>query len=347
MELVDIVDENNKLTGQVEERWVAYEKGLWRRTVSCWIMNEEGEILLQKRSGDKKRNPNKWAKTGGQVDSGETVENAIFREVKEELGIEIPKEQIEVEDIYKDNNKNRRFSYNFIFVVNHKIEDYKLQKEEVTEVKYVTIEEMELIKKNNDLNYTFCSWNDDDFNREINLLKDKRKQILESKILIRKVRYEDIEKIVDINIKDWKKVYKGIIDDNTLDNLDRNAKIKKWREHYNIGNVIVAEENGIILGYCRYDTNAVFENSDIDSEIIAIYVDYDKLGSGVGRKLVEYVMKDLKNKNKTKMILWCLEKNKDARRFYEKMGGKLIQGEKYFDKDGKKYKEVGYVYDIK
>ena len=29
------------------------------------------------------------------------------------------------------------------------------------------------------------------------------------------------------------------------------------------------------------------------------------------------------------------------------MGGKLIQGEKYFDKDGKKYKEVGYVYDIK
>lgn len=54
MELVDIVDENNKLTGQVEERWVAYEKGLWRRTVSCWIMNEEGEILLQKRARDKK-----------------------------------------------------------------------------------------------------------------------------------------------------------------------------------------------------------------------------------------------------------------------------------------------------
>ena len=35
MELVDIVDENNNLTGQVEDRWVAYEKGLWRRVVSC------------------------------------------------------------------------------------------------------------------------------------------------------------------------------------------------------------------------------------------------------------------------------------------------------------------------
>lgn len=81
MELVDIVDENNKLTGQVEERWVANEKGLWRRTVSCWIMNEKGEVLLQKRTSNKKRNPDKWAKTGGQVEAGETVEEAIFREV--------------------------------------------------------------------------------------------------------------------------------------------------------------------------------------------------------------------------------------------------------------------------
>ena len=72
MELIDIVDENNKLTGQVEDRWVAYKKGLWRRTVSCWIMNEKGEVLLQKRTANKVRNPNKWAKTGGQVDSGET-----------------------------------------------------------------------------------------------------------------------------------------------------------------------------------------------------------------------------------------------------------------------------------
>lgn len=82
MELIDIVDENNNLTGQIEERWTAYEKGLWKRTVSCWIMNKNGEILMQKRTTNKRRNPNKWAKTGGQVDSGETVKEAIFREVK-------------------------------------------------------------------------------------------------------------------------------------------------------------------------------------------------------------------------------------------------------------------------
>lgn len=107
------------------------------------------------------------------------MEEAIYREVKEELGIEIPREQIKVVDIHKDNDKNKRFGYNFIFVVNYKIQDYILQKEEVAEVKYVTIEEMELIKKKNDSNYTFCNWNDNDFYKEINLLKNKRRQILD------------------------------------------------------------------------------------------------------------------------------------------------------------------------
>lgn len=346
MELVDIVDENNRLTGQTEERWVAYDKGLWRRTVSCWIMNEKGEVLLQKRTANKLRNPNKWAKTGGQVDSGETVEEAIFREVKEELGIEIPKKQIKVIDVHKSNDKNKRFAYNFIFIVKYKIDDYILQKEEVAEVKYVTIEEMELAKRNNDLSYTFCNWSDEDFDREMHLLKNKRKEVLDNKLLIRTIKYEDIEQIVDINIKDWKKEYKGIIDDEILNNLNRQEKIKKWKNNFNKGNVVVAEENGNILGYCRYDDNVVYENTDIDSEIIAIYVDCDKLRNGIGRKLVEYVKNDLKNRNKTKMVIWCLEKNQNARKFYEKIGGNLISNEKYFEKEGKKYKEVGYIYNI-
>lgn len=179
MELIDIVDENNELTGQVEERWTAYSKGLWRRTVSCWIMNEKGEILLQKRTATKRRNPNKWAKTGGQVDSGESADEAIYREVKEELGIEIPKEQIKVLEIYKSDEKNKRFAYNYLFVINYKIDDYILQADEVAEVKYFSIEDMEGAKKNNDVNYTFYNWKDEDFWKEMNLLKNKRKEILE------------------------------------------------------------------------------------------------------------------------------------------------------------------------
>ena len=179
MEFLDIVDENDKLTGRVEERKIVDKENLWHRVVSCWIMNEKGEILLQKRSATKDRNPNRWGKTGGHVDSGETTDEAIRREVKEEVGIEIPKNQIILTDIYKSRDLNDKyFGYNYIFIVDYKIEDYILQKEEVDEVKYITIEEMENIKKNNDKNYTFSDWSDESFFEEMNKLKNRRNEIL-------------------------------------------------------------------------------------------------------------------------------------------------------------------------
>ena len=100
--------------------------------------------------------------------------------MKEELGIEIPKEDIKAIGIYKSDDKNRRFAYNFIFIVDYKIEDYILQEDEVAKVRYFTIEELEIAKKNDDSNFTFCNWDVDDFYREMNLLKNKRKEIYET-----------------------------------------------------------------------------------------------------------------------------------------------------------------------
>ena len=179
MELLDVVDENNEITGQVAKREREHKENLWHRHVSAWIMNEKGEILLQKRAQTTANNANKWAKTGGHVDSGETVENAIVREIKEEIGIDVPEEQIKVISKFKSKNpENKYFSYGFLFVVNYKIEDYKLNEDEVSEVKYMTIEDMEKAKRENDSSYTFQSWNDDEFFEEMSYMKQKRKEVI-------------------------------------------------------------------------------------------------------------------------------------------------------------------------
>ena len=175
MELIDGYNKDNKPTGHIVERFEAFDKGLWKRTVSCWVLNDEGKVLMQKRTPNMKRNPNKWAKTGGQVDAGETPEQAIKREVKEELGIDIEDSQIKCIDIFKD-TKGKRFCYDYILKVNYKIDEYKIQKEEVAEVKYFTIDELKEQEEKNNTDFTFTQWEKDDFYKEMNFLNKELRQ---------------------------------------------------------------------------------------------------------------------------------------------------------------------------
>lgn len=51
------------------------------------IINDKNEVLLIKRSKDLENEAGKWARPGGKLEFGETVEEAVIREMKEELGI--------------------------------------------------------------------------------------------------------------------------------------------------------------------------------------------------------------------------------------------------------------------
>jgi ADP-ribose pyrophosphatase len=55
----------------------------------CVIINDKNEVLLVKRSNASKTEPGMWSRPGGTVEFGETVEEALKREIKEELDIEI------------------------------------------------------------------------------------------------------------------------------------------------------------------------------------------------------------------------------------------------------------------
>lgn len=45
------------------------------------------------------------------------------------------------------------------------------------------------------------------------------------------------------------------------------------------------------------------------------------------------------------MVIWCLKENKNARKFYEKMGGKLYKT-RNIEIENKEYAEVCYKYDL-
>ena len=143
MELVDKLNNKRELLNKVTDR---HDKinGEYRQSVHTWIMNSKGQFLIQKRSPNKNTFPNMWSQTGGGVDSGETTLQAALRECKEELGIDIDKKDIEFILSFK-----RKYDFVDVWLVRHDydIEKLVLQKEEVSEVKWATLDEVKELMK--------------------------------------------------------------------------------------------------------------------------------------------------------------------------------------------------------
>ena len=57
-----------------------------QRTIVCPIIHNDGAILLCKMASDRGVFPGQWALSGGGMESGETMEQALRREICEELG---------------------------------------------------------------------------------------------------------------------------------------------------------------------------------------------------------------------------------------------------------------------
>lgn len=86
-ERFDVVDENDEVIG-TKPRGEVHAGNLLHRAVHILVFNQAGELLLQKRSAWKDREPSKWdSSAAGHLEPGESYEAGAGRETEEELGI--------------------------------------------------------------------------------------------------------------------------------------------------------------------------------------------------------------------------------------------------------------------
>lgn len=86
MEKVDVVDESGNVLYQTTKE-DAHQKGLLHPCVLCELKDSQGNWILIKQSASK-QDAGQWiSPVGGHITSGESTEDALRREVNEEVGI--------------------------------------------------------------------------------------------------------------------------------------------------------------------------------------------------------------------------------------------------------------------
>jgi len=109
------------------------------------LIASNGTILLQYRDKDSKWNQDSWSEFGGQIEEGETPEEAVKRELKEELGIELA----DLKFFKKYELQRQKEIYEqFVFTasLNCPLESLKKQQKEGKDLAFFNCEEIKNLK---------------------------------------------------------------------------------------------------------------------------------------------------------------------------------------------------------
>jgi GNAT superfamily N-acetyltransferase len=139
---------------------------------------------------------------------------------------------------------------------------------------------------------------------------------------VRAARPGDAAEVADVHVRSWQAAYRGLLPPEYLDGLraeDRAARYRFDDADPAAPFTMVAETDGHIRGFATVGPASHDESSSV-GELLALYVDPEAWGTGVGRLLVGEARAHLARRGFVEAILWVLSGNSRAQRFYRTDG---------------------------
>ena len=153
---IDILDEHGKPTGRTSDINTIHGNGWIHGGVHVGLYTKQGGVVLERRSNNIIFNPGLWdLSMGGIIDSGEMPEEALLREVQEELGIELHPKAIKKLFMQEYNHymphygfHNHNFTHTYIAEIPETAQ-FTIQPAEVAEARILDLDEAERMNLNN------------------------------------------------------------------------------------------------------------------------------------------------------------------------------------------------------
>jgi GNAT superfamily N-acetyltransferase len=146
-------------------------------------------------------------------------------------------------------------------------------------------------------------------------------------VSIRPATRADAEAIGLVHVRSWQSAYRGTMPQDHLDGLDPARRAELWRAimketEPSRGGVFVAVAEGDgITGFASFGPSRDADTDPrVTGEVFAIYADPDAWGTGTGRALMASAVAAMDRLGYADAILWVLDANNRARRFYARAG---------------------------
>ncbi len=160
---------------------------------------------------------------------------------------------------------------------------------------------------------------------------------------VRRAEPEDAAGIAATHDASWRQAYCGMLPYKSLDTMVRRRGVNWWeRAIRHSTNILVLDIADKIVGYVTLGPNRV-RTLPFEGEIYELYLMPEYQGIGFGKKLFASARHELKNIGMSGCVVWALEDNDNAIRFYQNAGGRdVAEGNETFD--GSSMKKIAFAW---
>jgi len=164
-------------------------------------------------------------------------------------------------------------------------------------------------------------------------------------VRIRRATPADAETLATIQVHGHRWAYAGLLPQPASDAEWIARRTEVWRRLLapdDPGRAFVAERDARAVGFVTVGPSADATLPATTGMLFALYLEPDVIGSGVGRALLAHAVDALRERGFTDAVLWVLEENARARRFYEIAGWSFDGTRNDHVRDGQLRHEIRY-----
>jgi GNAT superfamily N-acetyltransferase len=166
-------------------------------------------------------------------------------------------------------------------------------------------------------------------------------------VVVRRASLSDAAGIATVHVAAWKVAYVDLVPQWFLDGLSVQARTASWRdilalERWPREGCLVLEAAEGVVGFASFGADRDGARDGRTGEIMAVYLAPDRWDRGAGRRLMASALDCLRAGGYDQAVLWVLDTNDRARRFYQAGGWEPDGTEKIDDRRGFSLRELRY-----